>query len=1354
MTTTITEPREELRFAVVLNGGVSLAVWIGGVTLEIDRMTRREGPYAALLDLVHSHARADVITGTSAGGINGAALALAQINHAADLSALRSLWASEGKMEALLRTPFQGAPSSLLKGDEYFLPTLQRAMRALAADYEPVAAEQRPVHLGITTTLLTGGRITTSDALGQTIPQSLHAGVLTFRHPEPGTASGDDHDDFSPEAIEETTRRLALAARSSAGFPIAFEPSYLPLRPRRPSGPGDRGRPDLIDHANWGDRGSDLDQSRYAVDGGVLSNTPTIAALDAIDAMPSTRAVRRVMLLVFPHAPEDVAAPAADPTRQPTVTETVGGVVAAMRGEAGRTHVEQVARHNRRAAERRGGRADVLTSLHQQSRRTGTTLPDLLDDMTESLYEHYRDLRIRRSARDFADRAPVIDGWSYERVLRAVEIAQDELRASRVRMPYVPDSFTPVSSFSRARWEWGITTAEHLVEDVLDLLRRLTLARPSTDMSASLQEARQAAFEARSKLLDARRRFNDIWCAPPFATIPRSSEFWKVWLDMYGRAFSGGARVQDPDLLPLSEDEAVRAPMVEALASLPDQDLGRAVSTQLPPLLRAVARLRPLVEGAADAARHGQALSASDLQDAPVLDAWVDLLRGVSAEVDASIDRLTTRLIQLDVVTTCLSNAPDRGSDQIVELVQISLQTESPFATYSTTAADKLGGNRLGRFAGFLKESWRVNDWTWGRLDAAAMLCRVALEPRRVRRWAQVVAPSPRDPSSLTSDEAREGAESSAREFVDQLVRRLFPGERPGDGFDPLVDAAIDELATYVFSASVPADLPPTLRHTADLFAWAIQADIAADELPALRVAIGSDQGEGAARGSAGTRFVAEHEQLLDGLRDLPAHPRTRIPSPDSQVTHDLDADGGRRRSLGIAALRAFDRAGVGREPLDQEASGDLLIRTGATTAAVAVTMLDSPHLGVPAARPLTRTVRGLALVPYWLARGLTSGSQIAQSLALVVLAIGAATLGVSLLASSTPRWVALLGISAVLFSVGYAALRTGSLLHGLVLVSPVVPLLAYALAERADGSAEADATNASPLLLVVLALIAGAVLLGSIPGLLVSPFRAAGDHPGRAAAAAVVVLTVAALVVTEWWFAWSGQTTKSVGTWVGDHADLDWRNDAGPSGGGVAALAIAAVVVLALFAVLAHRRTAQLRTWYVDAGTDGTGPRGWRTARVVHPSGVAAGWAWVYAVLSVVIAVLTALVTSSAFDDEQQVSSVEIACWATVATAVALAVGLLAAVPLLPAGAKRGFERQLTSIASGGAFTVPDSEAGARASLVRRLVTRGTTYCYLVEPDAGGADLQLTDAGKDLAARLRVSANPPAATAAIGRGA
>ena len=73
-----------MRLALVLNGGVSLAVWMGGVTAEIDRMRRAAYPalmhgggdpvlkrWEHLLERLRVRLIVDVIAGASAGGLNG-----------------------------------------------------------------------------------------------------------------------------------------------------------------------------------------------------------------------------------------------------------------------------------------------------------------------------------------------------------------------------------------------------------------------------------------------------------------------------------------------------------------------------------------------------------------------------------------------------------------------------------------------------------------------------------------------------------------------------------------------------------------------------------------------------------------------------------------------------------------------------------------------------------------------------------------------------------------------------------------------------------------------------------------------------------------------------------------------------------------------------------------------------------------------------------------------------------------------------------------------------------------------------------------------------------------------------------
>ena len=46
---------QELRIALVMNGGVSLAVWIGGVTQEINRLVRGETVYGRLCEALWFH---------------------------------------------------------------------------------------------------------------------------------------------------------------------------------------------------------------------------------------------------------------------------------------------------------------------------------------------------------------------------------------------------------------------------------------------------------------------------------------------------------------------------------------------------------------------------------------------------------------------------------------------------------------------------------------------------------------------------------------------------------------------------------------------------------------------------------------------------------------------------------------------------------------------------------------------------------------------------------------------------------------------------------------------------------------------------------------------------------------------------------------------------------------------------------------------------------------------------------------------------------------------------------------------------------------------------------------------------
>ena len=136
----------EIRIALVLNGGVSLAVWMSGVVLELHHLALASQnlgewhPYRQVLrDVLRATARTDVIAGTSAGGLNGAFLALGQVKRH-DLSLMRDLWVSNGGLDRLLRPAAEKNPPSVLRGDDYFLVCIQEALRAVANNENNVGA--------------------------------------------------------------------------------------------------------------------------------------------------------------------------------------------------------------------------------------------------------------------------------------------------------------------------------------------------------------------------------------------------------------------------------------------------------------------------------------------------------------------------------------------------------------------------------------------------------------------------------------------------------------------------------------------------------------------------------------------------------------------------------------------------------------------------------------------------------------------------------------------------------------------------------------------------------------------------------------------------------------------------------------------------------------------------------------------------------------------------------------------------------------------------------------------------------------------------------------------------------------
>jgi patatin-related protein len=232
----------EIRIAVVLNGGVSLAVWMSGVTLELHHLalaSQNLGEWRAyrrvLCDVLHSTARIDVIAGTSAGGLNGAFLALGQVKRH-DLALMRDLWVDKGGLSELLRPADEKNPPSVLRGDDYFLVCLNKSLRELAdADDVPnspgtskISGGQWPVELYLTGTLWTGRESPFTDDMGVAIIERDYDATFAFASQVTGPLK-DSPGDLENSDADQVVIQLANASRCTSSFPGAFEPHRVVL---------------------------------------------------------------------------------------------------------------------------------------------------------------------------------------------------------------------------------------------------------------------------------------------------------------------------------------------------------------------------------------------------------------------------------------------------------------------------------------------------------------------------------------------------------------------------------------------------------------------------------------------------------------------------------------------------------------------------------------------------------------------------------------------------------------------------------------------------------------------------------------------------------------------------------------------------------------------------------------------------------------------------------------------------------------------------------------------------------------------------------------------------------------------
>ncbi|WP_343984038.1 DUF3376 domain-containing protein [Kribbella koreensis] len=499
----------EIRIALVLNGGVSLAVWMGGVTHELDLIRRASGAAGAPKAQEYDEELAtrwrelcrrggerrkvvvDVIAGTSAGGLNGSLLATA-ISHGSTLDPpgadgergpwLRQRWVGLGSLEVGKLVPAFGVASTSVLDGKYFLKELKSLLDGVAKAGKPTAAD--PVTLFVTASGLGVQQFEAKDAAGQAFVVPDHRYLFCFTSEQAAVYDGAKRSfSVDPKNGLHDTDLLARAARASASFPAAFGPVLE--TPKMAAAPP-RVQPTQAKSGTW------------LVDGGVLDNAPFGPVLDVVARRPVTGRASRYVLYVVPSAGIGTAAE----TRLADASEP-GWRVSAMsavkfpREVDFRSDVEQLERLLLEAdASWSDSQRLFDRCIEQQAER------DRLRQAAGLLQPAYARGRAAGGVWEAVtiathDQSTVLDAAT---ALSESEI--DEILATD--HPWVPDpdgSVAPlVKDFAgNPSWAWGTGAAERVVRLVLRSLRT-RIDKAARDERADLERRLKATSDSLQKV--------------------------------------------------------------------------------------------------------------------------------------------------------------------------------------------------------------------------------------------------------------------------------------------------------------------------------------------------------------------------------------------------------------------------------------------------------------------------------------------------------------------------------------------------------------------------------------------------------------------------------------------------------------------------------------------------------------------------------------------------------------------------------------------------------------------------------------------------------------------------------------
>ena len=779
------QPRflREMQLSLVVYGGVSLAIYTHGICQEFYNAVRGRGIYKLVKALTDADLVVDVISGSSAGGINGILLGYAIANsnerEIVDFSAFAKIWRNSGDAIKLLKKPnlfrfplgintnseYEGGAAAQADAMRTTLTHRQGLLAALIGGVEhklPRSTTEwfsatKELDLAIAGTDYLGRVDRIAEEHQQNPGVKDHRAIFRLKHRQGRKEPFNPNykDPALPRTPNDTYQALIKLCQITAGIPVISPLVEIDLQDRK----------NLVDRQlvtwgklakNWTVDLSARGDKLYFLDGGLLDNAPLTCLMRASSYRLPNRSSQRKLFYVDPN-PEhfnDGIPSSKKKSRLEYIFQTVSSAIPIQQSIS--NDLRTIDEHNHKVR-----RYQTLIDLAE----TAVDSQQLLESSDRTQSQIY----LRGRLLDFRDRnLPLLiqadlgsQNSQYSVILDKIDrILASKFTNNQDRNHYhkLLDRFE--SQVIDIDVEYSIRQHFYLIDKIAEILAtnlRLDLRQQLEHLSQQLScnikllEVVRASLE----LLLRDRAVNNYF----HYLINQESNDRRLRALVYELIFRlhrfllDGSRFPEfrPNDLAGAKLEAIPAHFWEdlpTLASKSDRDRWLSqtkISSIFAQFKQRIAELQQSTD------LHRLIWTDRQLeydngsnQRFPSILTQINLAAKVTIERSDNeyTDRLLKQWNTFEVIDRELypfEYLTSLNAKEIIHPICISPDTAQLGIGTGKNTEQKLGGNKLYNIGGFFKKSWRLNDLLWGRLDGLNRILEGIVTPKSVTNFANFV---------------------------------------------------------------------------------------------------------------------------------------------------------------------------------------------------------------------------------------------------------------------------------------------------------------------------------------------------------------------------------------------------------------------------------------------------------------------------------------------------------------------------------------------------------------------------------------------------------------------------------------